>query len=107
MVRGVQQAELLIALPSGAALPLLAQLGAPVSELKEALRRQCGWPLECLPSMGLALGHSALREDLSLASNDVAAEVTLTVFFRISEPCDAFAFAASLRGQPPGMYWLC
>ena len=76
------QCRLLIRLPSGTTFPMTAPLAATGAQLKEALLRQCGWAREQLPAIGLAWGNSALREELSLASNDVASGDTLTVFLR-------------------------
>ena len=76
------QCRLLIRLPSGTTYPMTAPLTATVAQLKEALLRQCGWTREQLPALGVALGLSALREELSLASNDVSPGDTLTIFQR-------------------------
>ena len=61
---------------------MTASLAATVMQLKEAVTRHCGWAREQLPATGIALGLSALREELSLAANDVASGDTLTVFLR-------------------------
>ena len=74
--------RLLIKLPSGTTFPMTASLAATVVQLKEAVTRHCGWTREQLPATGIALGLSALREELSLAANDVASGDTLTVFLR-------------------------
>ena len=76
------QCRLLIRLPSGTTYPMTAPLTATVAQLKEALLRQCGWTREQLPALGVALGLSALREELSLASNDVSPGDTLTIYLR-------------------------
>ena len=66
-------------------MPLRASKATLVSDIKEALRQQCGWPPGTCPTFGLALGHAALLEDVSLGSNDVASGDAIVVFQRTGQ----------------------
>jgi len=82
------QAETLsvrVILPSGTTLPLRASKATLVSDIKEALRQQCGWPPGACMTFGLAWGRAALREDATLGSNDVASGDAIVVFQRTGQ----------------------
>jgi hypothetical protein len=74
--------RLLVQLPSGTALPVVACGEASAAELREAVLSRCGLPAVLAGKLGLALGHAALDEARSLLANDVRDGDTLSLYER-------------------------
>ena len=63
-------------------MPVLSSSEASARALREAIVRQCGLPQDASGLLGLALGHAALDERVSLRGNDIVEGDPITLYWR-------------------------